>query len=504
MGKSKAPKAPDPKETSAAQTGTNIGTAVANSWLNNVNQVTPDGSLTYTQTGTKNYYDPYTGKSYEIPLTTATQTLSPQQQAIKDQEDATNLNLGKLANSQSSRLNDLLGKPFTLDGAPAGGNAANLKAPNYQQYGGGPQLQTSVGAENIQNKISDAGKIQTGIGNAGDITRSYGGDYSGNVQQVQDALMSRLNPQIEQDRSALSQRLANQGIMPGSAAHQTAMDQMERNVNDQRTSVLLASGQEQSRLAGLDQAQAQFQNSAQQQSYNQLLGSGQFANAAQAQQYGQNANNAQFGNSAQQQGYEQAMGNANLGNSSKQQMWQNQNQTTQNNNALAGQKYADQQTQFNAQNTQRNQYLQEQYQQRNQPINEISALLSGAQVTNPNFVNSANSQIATTDVAGLINQNYQNQLGAWQQQQQQAGGILGGLFGLGSKLIGLSDASTKENIRRVGSLDNGLPIYAYNYKGDSMTHIGLIAQEVEEVNPEAVHRIGSVRVVNYEKAVEAA
>lgn len=421
MGKSKAPKAPDPKETSAASTSTNIGTAVANSYLNNYNQNTPDGSLSYDQTGSYDWFDPYTNKTYNIPRFTATQTLSPQQQAIKDQSDAAELNLGKLANSQSGRLNDLLGKPMDLNGAPAAGDPSKLGLPNYQQFGSGPQLQTS-----------------------------YTDDFSADRSKVEDALMSRLNPQLDNDRSALEQRLANQGIMPGSKAYETAMNQSSQASNDARMQAILAGGQEQTRLAQLANQQATF------------------------------------------------------GNNANQQMWNNQFQATQGNNALAGQKYADQQTQFNAQNTARNQYLQEQYQQRNQPINEISALLSGAQVTNPNFVNSANSQIATTDVAGLINQNYQNQLGAYQQQQQQSSGILGGLFGLGSKLIGLSDASTKENIRRVGSLDNGLPIYSYNYKGDGMTHIGLIAQEVEQVNPEAVHRIGSVRVVNYEKAVEAA
>ncbi len=421
MGKSKAPKSPDPKETSAAQTGTNIGTAVANSYLNNINQVTPDGSLTYSQTGMQKYYDPYTGKTYDIPQFTATQQLSQQQQAIKDQEDATNLNLGKLANSQSSRLNDLLGKPFDLGGAPAAGNAGSMTPPQYQQYTGGPQLQTS-----------------------------YTDDFSADRQKVEDALMSRINPQLEQDRSALEQRLANQGIMPGSKAFETAMNQNAQASNDARMQAILAGGQEQSRLAGLSRDQATF------------------------------------------------------GNNANQQMWNNQFQATQGNNGLAGQQFADQQTMFNAQNAQRNQWLQEQYQQRNQPINEISALLSGAQVTGPNFVNSANSQIATTDVAGIINQDYQNRLGAWQQQQAQTGGILGGLFGLGGKLIGLSDVRTKENIRRVGALDNGLLVYAYNYKGDSMTHIGLIAQEVEQVNPDAVSRIGDVRIVDYGKAVEAA
>lgn len=419
MGKSKAPKAPDPKETAAAQTGTNIGTAVANSYLNNVNQVTPDGSLSYSQTGSKNYYDPYTGKSYDIPQFTATQQLSQQQQAIKDQTDAAELNLGKLANSQSGRLNDLLGKPMDLNGAPAAGDASKLGLPNYQQFGSGPQLQTS-----------------------------YTDDFSQDKQAVQDAMMSRLNPQIENDRSALEQRLANQGIMPGSKAYETAMNQNAQATNDARTSVLLASGQEQSRLAQLANQQATF------------------------------------------------------GNNANQQMWNNQFQATQGNNALAGQKYADQQTQFNAQNTARNQYLQEQYQQRNQPINEISALLSGAQVTNPNFVNSANSQIATTDVAGLINNNYNQKLAAYQQQQQQAGGILGGLFGLGNSMIMASDRRVKTDISRVGTLDNGLPVFSFRYIWGGPIQIGLMAQDVQKVNPQAVHDINGVLHVNYAEAVK--
>lgn len=419
MGKSKAPKSPDPKETAAAQTGTNIGTAVSNAYLNNVNQVTPDGSLTYNQTGSRSWYDPYTNKTYDIPTFTATQTLSAQQQAIKNQEDATNLNLGKLANSQSSRLNEILGKPFDLSGAPKAGNASNLQAPKYQQFAGGPSLQTS-----------------------------YTDDFSADRTKVEEALMSRINPQLENDRSALEQRLANQGIMPGSKAYDTAMSQNSQASNDARMQAVLAGGQEQTRLAQLANQQATF------------------------------------------------------GNNAKQQMWNNQYQTTQGNNALAGQSFADQQSIFNAQNTQRNQYLQEQYQSRNQPINEISALLSGAQVTNPNFVNSANSQIATTDVAGLINQDYQNRLGAWQQQQAQTGSILGGLFGLGSSMIMASDIRVKTDIQRVGTLDNGLPVFTFRYIWGGPVQIGLMAQDVQKVHPHAVHDVDGILHVNYAEAVK--
>lgn len=64
---------------------------------------------------------------------------------------------------------------------------------------------------------------------------------------------------------------------------------------------------------------------------------------------------------------------------------------------------------------------------RNQPINEITALLSGSQVSNPATMGGQTPQpgVAGTDVAGIQQQGYQNQLS---QQQGMWGGI-GGLFG---------------------------------------------------------------------------
>lgn len=82
MGKPDSPTPTDPKETSAASTATNVGTAIANTMMGNVTQVSPSGSLKYDQTGTYTWSDPYTGKSYDIPQFTATTTLSPEMQAI--------------------------------------------------------------------------------------------------------------------------------------------------------------------------------------------------------------------------------------------------------------------------------------------------------------------------------------------------------------------------------------------------------------------------------------
>ena len=111
MGKSSAPKPPDPKDTASAQTGTNIGTAIANNTMGMVDQYTPDGSLTYATTGMQSYTDPYTGKTYQIPKYSATTTLSEAQQAIKDQNNTTQLNLSQTGANQSAFLKDYLAQP---------------------------------------------------------------------------------------------------------------------------------------------------------------------------------------------------------------------------------------------------------------------------------------------------------------------------------------------------------------------------------------------------------
>ena len=88
MGKPQAPTPPDPQDTAAASTGSNIGTAIASTNLGNVNQVGPGGSLTYSQSGMTTYTDPYTGQTYEIPQYTATTSLSPEMQGLYDQMNA--------------------------------------------------------------------------------------------------------------------------------------------------------------------------------------------------------------------------------------------------------------------------------------------------------------------------------------------------------------------------------------------------------------------------------
>lgn len=90
------------------------------------------------------------------------------------------------------------------------------------------------------------------------------------------------------------------------------------------------------------------------------------------------------------------------------------------------------------------------------------------------------------DYMGQVNANYQTQMQAHQQRQSD---LWGGLFGVGKAAIGLfSDRRLKENITRIGTADNGLAIYSFNFKMDTKQtmQIGFMADEVEKIHPDAV------------------
>src|SRR5262245_53751854 len=101
------PEPPNPIATAAAQTGTNVSTAIANSYLGNVNQTTPQGNLTFTAGNNFNYTDPVTNQTYSIPRWTAEQTLSPQGQAAFNAGQTAQVNLANLAANQSGMLGNL-------------------------------------------------------------------------------------------------------------------------------------------------------------------------------------------------------------------------------------------------------------------------------------------------------------------------------------------------------------------------------------------------------------
>lgn len=150
----------------------------------------------------------------------------------------------------------------------------------------------------------------------------------------------------------------------------------------------------------------------------------------------------------------------------------------------------------------RNQAVQEALLQRNQPINEIIGLSSGTQIQSPQFASTPQTGLAGTDVAGITQQGYNNQLTQYNQQQANLGGLfgtLGTVAAAGLPFI-LSDERTKTDIQRVGQTDDEIPIVSYRYKGDNTPHIGFLAQDVAKKRPEAVAKLPSgLLAINMER-----
>jgi len=60
----------------------------------------------------------------------------------------------------------------------------------------------------------------------------------------------------------------------------------------------------------------------------------------------------------------------------------------------------------------------------------------------------------------------------------------------------MSDRRTKENIKHIG-VENGYPIYEFNYIGEPERYSGVMAQDIEILKPEAVHNIDGILHVDY-------
>lgn len=252
----KAPKAPNPTTTAAAQAASNRDTAISQQILNNTNQVTPWGNSTYTQTGTTTQIGA-DGKPYTVPSYTNTQTLSPNQQIINQQNETADINQNNIALGQIDRIGGVLGENF--------------------EYNPG-------------------------------VHEQWAGDLYG-----------KLNDESNQrNLGFMEQKLANQGLQPGTPAYDDAM----RNLT-----------------------------------------------------YGQEKGRNDFMLNSYGQGLDTALT------------------------------------------------------MRNQPLNEVNALMSGSQVQMPSFQNTPQVGVNGTDVAGLINQQYQNQNANYQAK-------MGGLFGLGGAALG--------------------------------------------------------------------
>ena len=140
---------------------------------------------------------------------------------------------------------------------------------------------------------------------------------------------------------------------------------------------------------------------------------------------------------------------------------------------------------------------------RGQPFNEMSAFMQGApSINTPQFQGTPSYQMAAPDIGGMINNQYNQQLAA---SQARNGALSSGLFGLGSAAIGtmsLSDRRFKTDIKKIGTLDNGLALFGFRYTTpNSPYQFGVMAQDVEKILPDAVITLPGktgIKLVNYE------
>lgn len=144
---------------------------------------------------------------------------------------------------------------------------------------------------------------------------------------------------------------------------------------------------------------------------------------------------------------------------------------------------------------------------REQPLNELNAIRTGAQIQNPQFMNTPQQQtVPGPNYSGATQATGQYNLGQYNSGVGQANSFNSGLFGLGGSGLGaygtyaglaaMSDRRLKSDIKRIGVRQDGLNVYSYKIAG--IRQIGVMADEVEKVKPHAVLTLSSgYKMVDY-------
>lgn len=403
----------------------------------------------------------------------------------------------RLANSGISENSDAYRREldnFARQRTDAYGQAENnayAQGLAAQQQGYGQALATrqqNTGETTTAGQFANAAQnqqFQQGVQNAGLNNAAQDQVFGQNAQQLaayNNGTAQQFNQNLQQGNFAN----AAQGQIFGQNAQQLAA---------------FNAAQQQQFAQGT--SNAQLNNAAQGQQYQQNLGAAQFGNAAQQQQNTQNQQQAVFGNAAQDQRYQQNLSNANFYNQGVSQNFQQGQQNAALNNTAQGQQFQQGQANAALNNQVRQQQIDEASYLRNLPLNDIAALLgTGGGVQNPNFSNFAQVGVAAPDYQGAVYANYNAANQQYQQQLQSRSQGLGSIFGLAGTLgaAAISDRRFKGNIRRIGTLANGLATYVYNYIGDKAQQFGVMAQEALNIVPEAVGVTDNgVLYVNYAK-----
>lgn len=459
---------------------------------------TPQGSVSYTQSGT--------GPG-GIPLYTVNQNLSTANQGLYNSflnnqaylggsvpglsnmgyqqalSTGPNMNIpyGFLGQAQGTAQQALAGIPDAQDTLKqAIGMIPGASQAGQQALGGIPTVMSMYQpTADMWNYI----KPQVDYYNGLNPSQVVGDATSGNTQFLVNQMTGYYDPFFTQQSDRLDNMLRNQGFAPGTPGYDNAMSNMLKSQN-----------------AEVGKAIAQFEPIAYAQAYQNFmtplaLGTGMAniggtmgstANALAGgigSMTGAAQNQAQVATALAQMGYTQAQISGIMNEIAKTQGGLGQTAT----NAVSTQgSLADMLNKSAIAMT-------------GAAGPQMPSSIGGPQLSIP--TPSANPASLTSAVANSQNA----QLNAYNAQNQQNSNFLSGLFGIGSSLLplafGASDRRLKENIQELGVLKNGLPFYSFNYLWDKTPKIGLMADEVELIHPEAVIEVNGYKMVNYEIAV---
>ena len=433
-------------------------------------------------------------------------------------------------------------------------------------YAGLPAGSTAAGSEAAVSRATDAYGSPLNYDSAPAAPGADGAARQQVIDSVYGQYASRLDPKFEGELIQKETQLANSGIARGTQAFSGAMDDFYRGRNDAyqgaQNAAIQAGGAEQSRLFGLGSAarrdaiaEQNYLRASAGQEQGQLLGfEGQLAGAQDRAR----------GRGAQERLAEREVGlneserlqalrgrqfsaEGDARDRSVQEQLINRNKTMEEQAQLQGMRGAafdaqgqerargigeqdslrnrgltEQQANYNMQSglfgldqNARQRAIEESAYLRNMPLNETSALMSGNQIMNPTFGAAPQTAIANTDYSGLVQNQYAGQMNQYNQQMAANSATRAGIASMAGTLGGaaikggpvtagiFSDRRVKQNISKVGTLDNGLDVYSFQYIWGGPQQIGLMAQDVEKVNPSAVvEDSNGIKSVNYSEAVK--
>ena len=149
------------------------------------------------------------------------------------------------------------------------------------------------------------------------------------------------------------------------------------------------------------------------------------------------------------------------------------------------------------------QVFENRYNANNQQYNQLAQMIGMSQ--NAAAGQGAATANATNNITDLATQGANAQAaGAMGAANAQAQGTqnMAGLAALAASIFMSSDKRLKEDVKRVGKMNDGTPIYTYKYKqGDGKTHMGVMAQEARKKHPDAVRKdpLTNMLMVNYSR-----